>query len=126
MLCAVCPMPGNAIAAGTRIDAFSACAKRRRVELTAAAGAAVGDAGREQICEGGFVQCTALSLPNNRAIPGKSVALQRGENRVLRTGPRAWQIDILDPNEPLAARDPRVAITRERRNERSEVQRAGR
>src|SRR2546427_2379385 len=112
-------------AAGAGIPAFSASAERHGFKLPARAGASEDPAARRQAVERGLIQRGALALPNDLTVPLETVRSQRREHPIGDAFAAARRVDILDPQQPLAASRPRVAVARQRGDERAEVQRPG-
>ena len=116
----------NAVAARARIDALAACAERRRFELAPRARArdtrARARSARASACG---VVCRARRLPHDRTVPREAIARERG--RIARSAPAAAArlVDVLDAQQPFAAARARIAIARERGDQRAEMQRAG-
>ena len=115
----------NCVAAGPRIHALAARADGGRFELAPRARAVVDVGARAQTIEGRRIELGAFRLPDDGTIPGESVALERSEDRGVGAALRARQIDVLDADQPLPAGGPCIAIARDRRDERAEVQRSG-
>ena len=72
-----------------------------------------------------LIQRKALALPLHGFIPFEAVGRKSRDNIFTRTFAAARRIDVLDAQPPFTAVGPRVAKTRERRDQGAEVQRAG-
>src|SRR5262249_54154417 len=88
--------------------------------------AGIGPSFRDEAVERRLIQRGPRALPHDLAVPLETVSFQRAQN--VRGGglAAARLVHVLDAHQPLPAGRGRVAIARERRDERAEVQRTGR
>src|SRR5262249_49088246 len=112
-------------AARPRIHPPAAGTDGRRFELLARARAGVDASLGDQTVERRLIQRGARALPHDLAVPWEAVRIERGKNALGGRFATARLVDVLDAHEPFPAGRGRVAIARERRDERAEVQRAG-
>ena len=68
----------------------------------------------------------ALALIRDRSVPVQSQGFERTQDEACRAPFLPGRVDVLDPHQPLAASCPRLQIATERRDQRTEVERAGR
>jgi hypothetical protein len=115
---------GAAMPARARIDALAARSGWRRFKLAPRADAGKQQASLAQTVERLLVDLATLALPRT-GRPDGTVRRQRGRDRLAhrRVGAASR---VLYAQQPFAALRARIAITRERGDQRAEVERAGR
>ncbi len=106
----------SCIAAETRIDTLKV------FKLFARAGAGVGQAMIEPALEDLGVGVMALALSHHLAVPFKTVALKRLENRRLRAGHFTRRVEILHAQQPLTVCRARIEIGGEGCDQRAKMQ----
>jgi hypothetical protein len=115
----------GATGAGVSKAAIDRRAQRRIGDLTARAGAAVGQPGALERFEGRRVGFGTPALPEHRAIPLEAKGLKCFQDIVRGTRDIARRIDILHTHQPLAALAAGIEKTADRRDQRPEMQGPG-